>query len=74
MATITVRVTDEEKNFFDNMAKFEGISLSELLKKRTLESLEDMYDAKVADAAYEEYLENPKTKSIKEVAKEYGLL
>ncbi|MDN6256062.1 MAG: DUF6290 family protein, partial [Tetragenococcus koreensis] len=32
MAIITVHVTDEEKNFLDEMVKFEEKSLSELLK------------------------------------------
>ena len=38
MATITVRVSDEEKMFLDHMANFEGKSLSDLMKTKTLES------------------------------------
>ncbi|MGX7198810.1 type II toxin-antitoxin system RelB family antitoxin [Enterococcus nangangensis] len=73
MAIITVRVSDEEKEFLDSMAKFEGKSLSELMKTATLESLEDAYDARVGDLAYEKYLENPQSISLKEFAKELGL-
>jgi|GEM_PF-1387406 len=40
------------------MAKFEGVSLSELIRTKTLEALEDEYDARVADLAYQEYLED----------------
>ena len=41
------------------MAKFEGKTLSELIREKTLNPLEDEYDAKVSDirlAEYEEYL------------------
>lgn len=43
------------------IAKFEGVSLSELIRTKTLEAMEDEYDARVADLAlaeYEDYLEN----------------
>lgn len=59
MATITLKVSEADKMFMQAMAKFEGISLSELIRTKTLESLEDEYDARVADlslAEYEEYL------------------
>ncbi|AQY52309.1 hypothetical protein PWEIH_09878 [Listeria weihenstephanensis FSL R9-0317] len=73
MATITVRVSDVEKQFLDEMAKFEGKSLSDLLKTTTLESLEDEYDARVADYAYEEYLKKPESRPLSELMSEYGL-
>jgi len=73
MATITVRVTDEEKDFLDSMAKFEGKSLSELLKTTTLSYLEDAYDAQIGDAAYEEYLRDPQSRPLSESLEEYGL-
>lgn len=71
MATITVRVSDEEKKFFDEMAKVEGKSLSDLLRTATLESLEDSYDAHVGDIAYEEYLKNKKSAPLAELLKQY---
>ena len=58
MATITVRVSDEEKAFLEYMSTFLGISLSQVIKEYTLEELEDMYDAKVGDDALKEYREN----------------
>ena len=51
MAAITLKVSEEEKLFLQSMAKFEGKSLSEL----TLTSLEDEYDAKIADMKLKEY-------------------
>lgn len=55
MATKTLKVSGQDYRFMKTMAKFEGVSLSELIRKNTLESLEDEYDAKVADLAYQEY-------------------
>lgn len=73
MATITVRVSDEEKAFFDRMAKFENKSLSELLKSSTIEILEDKYDASIAKKAYDHYLETHEAQPLQSVLEEYGL-
>ena len=74
MATITVRVSDEEKMFLDHMANFEGKSLSDLMKTKTLESLEDAYDAKIGDLAYEEYLNDKKSNPLSKLLEEYGMV
>lgn len=61
MTTITLKVSEADKKFMQAIAKFEGISLSELIRSKTLEAIEDEYDARVADLAlaeYEDYLEN----------------
>ncbi|MBY5034535.1 DUF6290 family protein [Streptococcus gallolyticus] len=61
MTTITLKVSEADKAFMQAMAKFEGVSLSELIRTKTLEILEEEYDAKVADmrlTEYEEYLSN----------------
>lgn len=61
MTTITLKVSEADKKFMQAIAKFEGISLSELIRSKTLEAIEDEYDARVADLAlaeYEVYLEN----------------
>lgn len=61
MTTITLKVSEADKKFMQAIAKFEGISLSELIRSKTLEAIEDEYDARVADLAlaeYEAYLEN----------------
>ena len=59
MATITLKVSEQDKLFMQAMAKLENVSLSDLIRRKTLEKLEDEYDAKVADlslAEYEAYL------------------
>ena len=38
MATITIRISDDEKAFLKYMATFLGLSLSEVLKQYTLKS------------------------------------
>ena len=61
MTTITLKVSEADKKFMQVIAKFEGVSLSELIRTKTLEAIEDEYDARVADLAlaeYEDYLEN----------------
>ena len=61
MTTITSKVSEADKKFMQAIAKFEGVSLSELIRTKTLEAIEDEYDARVADLAlaeYEVYLEN----------------
>lgn len=73
MATITVRVTEDEKKFLDEMAKFEGKSLSALLKTTILNVLEDAYDAKIGDLAYEEYLKDKKSNDLSVLLEEYEI-
>ena len=61
MTTITLKVSEADKKFMQAIAKFEGVSLSELIRTKTLEAIEDEYDARVDDLAlveYEDYLEN----------------
>ena len=61
MTTITLKVSEADKKFMQAIAKFEGVSLSELIRTKTLEAIEDEYDARVADlplAEYEDSLEN----------------
>ncbi|MDR2976958.1 MAG: DUF6290 family protein [Streptococcaceae bacterium] len=55
MAVITMKVSEQDKAFFKAMAKFEGVSLSEMIRSKTLSALEDEYDARVADESLEEY-------------------
>lgn len=61
MTTITLKVSEADKKFMQAIAKFEGVSLSELIRTKSLDAIEDEYDARVADLAleeYEDYLEN----------------
>jgi len=42
------------------MADSYGITLSELLKKYSMEQLEDKYDAQIAEIAHKKYLDDNK--------------
>ena len=55
MTTITLKVSEADKKFMQAIAKFEGVSLSELIRTKTLDAIEDEYDARVADLALAEY-------------------
>lgn len=76
MATITLKISEADKTFLQAMAKFEGVSLSELVRNKTLEALEDEYDARVGELAYQEYLEDlkngEKAITLEEMAEELG--
>jgi len=49
MASISLKVSDMEKKFLQSMAQFEGVTLSELIKSKVFDSLEDEYDAKITN-------------------------
>lgn len=50
-ATISIRVSEEEKNIFKAYAKHHNSTLSEIIRNAMLEKIEDEYDLKV----FEEY-------------------
>lgn len=71
MPTITIQVTDEEKEIIEDYAKSHSISVSEVLVETFFEKLEDAYDLK----AIEEYEADPDktTYSLKEATKMLGI-
>jgi len=71
MSMITLRVSEEEKEVLQRYANFTGVSLSEFIKTRVIESIEDEYDLKMI----EEYEKNRKKEfySLDEVKKLLGI-
>ena len=65
--SITINLTDDELHLIENYAKVHGISVEQALKSSTLETIEDEYDAIIAQEAYKEFLKNPVTYSSDEV-------
>jgi len=61
MPHVSLRVTEEEKNWMEGYAKVKGISLSEALKEAFFDKLDDEYDLK----AIREYEEEKSKGSIK---------
>lgn len=73
MPTIRVEMTESEKLFLEEMASRDGVNVSELIRKTTLDVMEDKYDAVIADEAYAAYLKDPVTYTFEEVLEELGL-
>ena len=71
MATITLNVTDEEKQLITDFSEANNMSISELILK-IIEDLEDEEDYKLA----EKIINDPNTKyteGIEDLAKECGI-
>ena len=56
MSTITIRTTEKEKKLIQEYAKFNGMTISDFIKKSMIEKIEDEYDYQVGERAYKEYL------------------
>lgn len=70
----TLRLTDEEKQLATSYAKLHSESMSAAFKNALFEKIEDEFDAKIADEAYDEYVKDGrKSRPIGELWKELGL-
>lgn len=69
----SIRLTEDEKYLAESYAKLHSLSVGEAFKKALFEKIEDEYDITVADEAYREYLENPKTYTHEEARELLGL-
>lgn len=73
MATITIRMSDSEKEWLSYMAEFYGITLSDLLKTYSMEQLENEYDRQTAEIAHKQWIDNGgQTISMNEILNEFG--
>ena len=73
MPTITLRTSDQERQLITQFAEFHGKSLSQYIKDIVLEKIEDEYDLKKAEEAYEEYLTDSTTYTLEEFKQRHGL-
>ena len=71
--SFSIRLTQEEKSLAQAYADMHSISLSEAFKRALFEKIEDEYDAKIAEEAYAEYLQDPETVSHEDAGKILGL-
>ena len=71
--SFSIRLTDAEKSLAQAYADMHSISLSEAFKRALFEKIEDEYDAKIAEDAYAEYLQDPETVSHEDAGKILGL-
>ncbi len=65
--SFSIRLSEDERALEERYANLHAISLSEAFKQALFEKIEDEYDIAVGEQAYKEYLENPKTYSMKEM-------
>ena len=74
MPHVTMRVTEEEKNWMENYAQVIGVNLSDAIKNAFFEKLEDEYDLKIAREHAERKAKGlVKYYSLAEAKKELGL-
>jgi hypothetical protein len=73
MPHVSLRVTEEEKNWMEGYAKVNGVNLSEAIKEAFFEKLDDEYDLKAVREYEEEKAKgNMKYYSLDEIEKELG--
>lgn len=65
--SITINLTDDELHLIESYAKIHGITIEQVLKSSTLETIEDEFDTIIAQEAYKEFLKNPVTYTSDEV-------
>ena len=56
--SLSIVLTSEEKNLAENYAKMHSLSLSDAFKRAFFRQMEDEEDQKIADEAYQEYLDS----------------
>lgn len=58
---------------FNEFAKSEGASMSDLLRNATFEKLQDQYNIKIVEEALQEHQKAPRTTTLKDAMKQYNL-
>lgn len=59
----SIRLSEEERKLAESYAKIHSFSLAEAFKNALFEKIEDEYDIAIAEDAYKDYINNPKTYS-----------
>ena len=72
MATISIRLNQQEEELFKGYAELTGENLSTLFKEALKKSIDDEYDLQVYKEAYKEYQQDPVTISHADFLKELG--
>lgn len=70
---LSIRLNPQAEKELKEVAEFEGVSVSDYVRKIINEKLEDMYDIKLAEEAHDEYMKEPITYSHNEVGKMLGI-
>lgn len=70
---VSVRLTEQETSLIKDYAKLYNTSVSDIIRRSILERIEDELDVRAYEKAKAEYLADPVTYSLDEVAKELGI-
>jgi uncharacterized protein (DUF1778 family) len=69
---ISMRVSEQELELIKTFANINGMNTSEFIRSIVMERIETEFDIQSYITAMEEFKENPKTYSLKEVKERYG--
>lgn len=69
---ITIRLSDDDMSLIRDYAKMKGVTVSELMRRATLEKIEDEIDLKLYEKAMAEYRADPVTYTHDEVGRMLG--
>lgn len=72
MATITFRVTEDEKNFLEKISAFENVTLSDFIRQQAIEAAEDLMDYKTYLKLMEEHKAEDTSISFEEMKQDLG--
>lgn len=70
---VSVRLSEQETSLIKDYAKLYNTSVSDIIRRSILERIEDELDLRAYEKAKAEYLADPVTYSLDEVAKELGI-
>lgn len=70
--SITMRVSEKERQLIKEFADFYGMNTSEYIRKVVFEKIEDEFDLKAFEEAEADFEKNPKTYTLQEVIDNYG--
>lgn len=70
----SVRFNDNEQKLIELYARLEGVTISELIRRSVMESIEDKIDIEICRKALKEFEEDPQVFSHEEIGKELGFL
>ena len=70
---VSIRLSEQETSLIKDYAKLYNTSVSDIIRRSILERIEDELDMCAYEKAKAEYLADPVTYSLDEVAKELGI-
>ena len=70
---VSIRLSEQETSLIKDYAKLYNTSVSDIIRRSILERIEDELDMRAYEKAKAEYLADPVTYSLDEVAKELGI-